>query len=209
MSFQAYEKYNPRPLNQSLNLRELRQKLRIARQSLSPPEREKKSFLVHQHLSGYLPFRRAKSLAAYWATNEEVATAAPIEHANYLGKSIYLPVVNTARWRSERMYFQRYIPRKTLLIPNRFGIPEPEHRPGTPIRSNNLDLILVPLVGFNQSCDRIGMGGGYYDHALSGPRLRKTKFVGLAFTCQKAEFEPMPHDIRLDAIVTEDGIIGC
>ena len=195
-------------MNQPTSSKALRQKLRIARQSLSPPEREQKSFLIHQYLSRYLPFRRAKSLAAYWATNEEVATAATIEYANYLGKAIYLPVVNTARWRSERMYFQRYIPRKTKLKNNTFGIPEPKHLPGTPIRSKNLDLIIVPIVGFNQSRDRIGMGGGYYDYALSKQAFRNTKIVGLAFACQRADFKPAPHDIRLDVIITENGIIG-
>ena len=85
-----------------------------------------------------------------------------MEYANNLGKAVYLPVINRARWRTETMYFQRYRPAETVLKPNRFGIFEPVPHPGTPVQLKNLNLILVPLVGFNESCDRIGMGGGYY-----------------------------------------------
>ena len=130
-----------------------------------------------------------------------------MEYANNLGKAVYLPVINRARWRADTMYFQHYTPAETVLKPNRFGIFEPVHHPETPIQLHNLNLILVPLVGFNQSCDRIGMGGGYYDRTLAKQGIRNTRFVGLAFACQQVEFEPMPHDVRLHAIITEEGII--
>ena len=76
-------------------------------------------------MSGYLPFRNARNLAVYWATTDEVATAAIMEYANSLGKAVYLPIINTASWRAETMYFHRYMPRETVLTPNRFGILEP------------------------------------------------------------------------------------
>jgi len=194
-------------LRSPTNVKKVRQKLRAARKALSAQEREKKSILILQHLSGYLPFRRAKKLAAYWATDEEVATSNTIEYANRVGKAVYLPVIIKARCGNETMHFHRYIPGKTALTLNSFGIAEPEYQCTSSTPSGVVDLILVPLVGFNQNRDRIGMGGGYYDRTLSNFDIRSTNFVGLAFACQKAEFDPMPHDVRLHAIITEDGIV--
>lgn len=186
---------------------DLRKQLREARKALSPKEREQKSLAITHNLANYLPFRNARAVAAYWATSEEVATGPLMQLAHDLGKSVYLPVINTARWRSEPMYFEEYVPGETELKDNKYGIPEPKHRPGTPIRSQDLDLIMVPLVGFNEACDRIGMGGGYYDRTLSASGFRGTRFIGIAFACQQAQFEALSHDVAMDAIVTETGII--
>ena len=71
------------------------------------------------------------------------------------------------------------------------------------------DLIVAPLAAFDDAGNRIGYGGGYYDGATArldaaGHRYR---FCGFAFSCQKVDTIPAePHDRRLDAIVTEDGV---
>ena len=189
------------------NFKDLRKKLRTARRALSALEREEKSLAIFRYLSEYPPFQRAKSLAIYWATDEEVATSSTIDYANRNGKSIYLPIVNKVR-HPKGMYFHRYIRGETVLELNSFGIAEPRQHPQAYASSENLDVILVPLVGFNQNLDRIGMGGGHYDRSLSKLNNRSTRFIGLAFACQKAEFEPMPHDVRLHAIITEEGILA-
>ena len=71
------------------------------------------------------------------------------------------------------------------------------------------DLIVAPLAAFDDAGNRIGYGGGYYDGATArldaaGHRYR---FCGFAFSCQKVDTIPAePHDRRLDAIVSEDGV---
>jgi 5-formyltetrahydrofolate cyclo-ligase len=72
----------------------------------------------------------------------------------------------------------------------------------------DLDLIIVPLVAFDESCNRIGMGGGYYDRFLKNyPKARK---VGLAYELQKVSHVPVEqHDVRLDQIVTEKSVYKC
>lgn len=140
------------------------------------------------------------------ATPEEVDTTLAIEVARELGQRIYLPVINKASWRHSSLLFEAYEPGKTELINNRYGIPEPKHLPGSPIQAHKLDLICVPLVGFNANCDRIGMGAGYYDRCLSEPAYRKASSIGLAFDCQQADFEPAAHDVPMDAIITESQI---
>ena len=71
-----------------------------------------------------------------------------------------------------------------------------------------LDLILLPLVGFDLKGNRLGMGGGYYDRTLSYLRHRrfwiKPRLVGVAHECQKVDsLIARPWDIPLDAVVTE------
>ncbi len=92
---------------------------------------------------------------------------------------------------------------------NVHGIPEPAARER--LSACWLDLILVPTVGFDAEGHRLGMGAGYYDRALAF-RLRRAhwrgpRLVGLAFDCQAlADIDPGPHDVRLDAIITESGV---
>ena len=92
---------------------------------------------------------------------------------------------------------------------NAFGIPEP--LAGEAIGARWLDLVLVPTVAFDARGARLGMGAGYYDRALEFRRRlahwRGPRIVGLAFDCQQVARIPLgPHDIPLDAIVTESGV---
>ncbi len=67
------------------------------------------------------------------------------------------------------------------------------------------ELLLIPCVGFNQERFRLGYGGGFYDRTLAArPRPRA---IGVAYECSRAEFSVEAHDIALDAVVTEAGII--
>ena len=124
-----------------------------------------------------------------------------------LSKTIFLPVINRSRFRQGALLFHSYTPGETRLIPNRYGIEEPEHLAGNCIRGDELDLVCMPLVGFNRHGDRIGMGAGFYDRSFARTRYRRTHLVGLAYRCQEAEFEPAPHDVPMQAVVTEDGIL--
>lgn len=181
----------------------LRQLLRSKRRALSASERSRKSAAIARNLALLLPFRRASHIAFYMPTPEEVDTLPAIELASNEGKDIYLPVIDQALSRKSPLSFEAFEPEQTQLVKNRYGILEPAHRSGTPVRAIELDVICVPLVGFNQRCDRIGMGAGYYDRSLASPTYRRTTLVGVAFDCQQADFEPAAHDVPMDVIVTE------
>jgi 5-formyltetrahydrofolate cyclo-ligase len=69
------------------------------------------------------------------------------------------------------------------------------------------------VLGFDRDGTRLGSGAGYYDRLLSFRRLRehwrRPLLVGLAFSCQEIpRIEPAAHDVPLDAIVTEKGVIA-
>ena len=186
---------------------QLRKSLRAARRSITPLEREEKSQRLARNLARYLPFRRCKKLAIYLPLPEEVDTAPVLKLAELLRKPIYLPIVGTEGWQKKTMMFAPYLPGETALRENRFGIWEPAVRPGSCIRGIDIEFVCVPVVGFNDDCDRIGMGGGYYDKAFDRRRFQRSKLVGLAFENQRAEFTPAGHDVPMHAVITEERVI--
>jgi 5-formyltetrahydrofolate cyclo-ligase len=190
-----------------MSLSQLRKSLRSTRRSIAPLERDEKSQLIARNLARYLPFRRCKKLAVYLPLPEEVDTLPVIELARLLNKPIYLPVIDTKVWRKQAMVFAQYSPGETPLRENRFGIREPAVNPGSCIRGINIEFVCVPVVGFNDRCDRIGMGGGYYDQAFDSRRFQRSKLVGLAYEAQLADFEPAWHDVPMQAVITEDRVI--
>ncbi|WP_245731865.1 5-formyltetrahydrofolate cyclo-ligase [Thiocapsa roseopersicina] len=167
------------------------------------------SRLVARLLRREIRFRRARRIAAYWPADGELDPRPLLEDAFTDGKAVYFPVLGKRIGGRSRvkLRFVRWIAGETMR-PNHFGIPEPTRR-GRHIRpARHLDLILVPLVGFDSACNRIGMGGGYYDRTLAFLKARRywrrPRLIGLAHECQRIErIEPRPWDIPLDAVVTE------
>ena len=81
--------------------------------------------------------------------------------------------------------------------------------PGPEAEVLDPDVMLVPLSAFDAAGNRIGYGGGYYDRAIARLRARgrTPKLIGVAFSCQQVDAVPAePHDVPLDAILTEDGL---
>ncbi len=124
------------------------------------------------------------------------------------GRRWYLPVLRGhARG---RLWFVRYRPGQPLK-PNRFGILEPRQRGRAIQPISGLHLVLLPLVGFDADCNRLGMGSGYYDRSLACLGLRRywrrPRLVGIAHECQRVErLVVQPWDVPLDGVVTEAGV---
>ena len=190
-----------------MSLSELRKSLRSARRALPRSVREEKSHKIARNLARYLPFRRCNRLAIYLPIPEEVDTWPMIELAGRLNKPIYLPVINTRVWRKQPMMFGLFSPGVTPLRENRFGISEPGIPPGTCIRGTDIDFVCVPVVGFNENCDRIGMGGGYYDKTFREQGFRPSRLVGLAYETQLVDFQPAKHDVPMQAVITEERVL--
>ncbi|GHC00395.1 5-formyltetrahydrofolate cyclo-ligase [Thermomonas carbonis] len=92
------------------------------------------------------------------------------------------------------------------LVTNRFGIPEPDIDPDTALPASDMAMLVLPLVGFDARCNRLGMGGGWYDRSLAFRHARRAPplFVGAAFAVQQCDAIPMqPWDVRLDAVCSE------
>lgn len=186
----------------------LRRRLRAARLALTPAEQQAHAGAVAGRIARDGRLRRARRIALYLPNDGEldprpIRTALPPR-----GRRWYLPVLRGHA--AGRLWFVRWRDGDRLR-PNRFGIPEPVRRHRAIVPAHTLDLVLMPLVGFDAAGQRIGMGGGFYDRSLAFLRTRvhwrRPLLVGLAHACQRVErIEPRPWDVPLDAVVTEAAV---
>lgn len=183
----------------------LRRKLRECRRALSPQQQRQAARDLYRQLAQHPLFRRARHLALYLPNDGEIDPVLLRQAAQRRGKQVYLPLL--AHWPRTHMVFQRLEPGERLRR-NRFRIPEPQPRPERQRHPWALDLLLLPLVGFDDSGGRLGMGGGFYDRALAY-RLRhrnwqKPVLLGLAHACQQVDRLPLESwDVPLHATVTD------
>ena len=120
-----------------------------------------------------------------------------------LGKECYLPAISNKP--AEAMEFRRYIPGETPMRRNHFDILEPIHNARHTILPWMPDIVFIPLVGFDTTGNRIGMGKGYYDRTFANirTRWRKPTLTGLAHSFQQTQIDPQPWDIPLHKVATE------
>ena len=180
---------------------ELRRKYRQIRSELTITNRNEASVRICDTVirAGY--FRRSRNIGCYLPSDDEVDTWPIIARAFSMGKQISAPVLR----KNGTMRF-RELNAETALSHNHIGLLEPQE--GDFIDPHRLDIVITPLVAFDSSFNRIGMGGGYFDRCFSFLKGRKIwlhpKLIGVAFDCQRADsLSPNPWDIGLFRVVTE------
>lgn len=188
-----------------LSRKQLRRTLRQTRRALSPAEQRRAAQGLYRQLAQHPVFRRAKHIALYLPNDGEIDPHLLLRAAQKRGKATYLPVLNA--WPRSKMVFQRIRPAEKLRR-NRFGISEPRANSAQQRKVWALDLILLPLVGFDSEGGRLGMGGGFYDRSLAYRARRKNchkpTLLGLAHECQQVEKLAMASwDVPLNATVTD------
>ena len=180
---------------------ELRRKLRQRRRALPASARIAGAEALADRLLA-LPFLHASGhVAGYWAMDGEIGL-----HAFQLRLApslVYcLPVLHDdgslrfAPWRAG-----------DPLVTNRYGIQEPDADPDAALRADAMSLLVLPLVGFDARCHRLGMGGGWYDRSLAFRRKMPAPpwLVGAGFATQRVDaIASEAWDVRLDAVCCED-----
>lgn len=150
-----------------------------------------------------LPFMsRSRRIAAYFSVGGEIDCQFLIEEAWSRGREVFLPVV-----RGNDMAFAQYCA-TTPVLRNRFGIPEPVCPAAELFNPNCVDVVLAPLVAFDEHGNRIGMGAGFYDRSFRflkhRSRWHRPRFVGLAHDFQKAaKIKASSWDVPLHDVVTD------
>jgi 5-formyltetrahydrofolate cyclo-ligase len=187
---------------------DLRKEMRHARRNLPIPERHAKARELAARVSDTVLFARSRRIACYLAVGGEMDLASLIRVARTRGKSLYLPVLFP--YRHNRLWFAPY-DEHTTMAPNRFGILEPRVPRRLLVGPTSLDLVLVPLVAFDQHCNRLGMGGGYYDRTFAYLRhrehWRKPHLLGVAYEFQRVDqLDYEPWDVPLTAVATDQRI---
>ena len=188
-----------------LSRKTLRQNNRQARRALDAPIRTAYEAAILRTISRHPRLRKVRRLALYWPADGEVDLRPLTGMWLPPREQLYLPILA----RGSRLRFAPWDAR-TRLRPNRFGIPEPHVNTRALRRPIQLDAVLLPLVGFDDHGNRLGMGGGFYDRSFAfrhaRRRWRKPLLIGVAFELQRCP--PLPvevWDIPLDGIVTEHG----
>ena len=186
---------------------QLRRQLRAARRALTPLQQRRAALELYRQLAQHPLFRRSRHIAMYLPNDAEIDPRLLLRAAQRRGKHTYLPVLND--WPRTKMVFQRVVAGEKLR-PNRFGIPEPHIQRALHRKVWALDLILLPLVGFDELGGRLGMGGGFYDRSLAYRGRRsawhKPILLGLAHECQKVEkLSQASWDVPLQGTLTDQG----
>lgn len=172
--------------------KEIRKKLR----GLEPPERKRRSREILKKLLSHPKFSAASSVFTYIAMPAEVETQPIFEEALRKGKKVYVPCLDLAK----KQIHAIQIVNPKELTPGPYGILEPpfdKNRLGTP---GELDLAVVPGLGFDRRGGRIGRGEGYFDRFLK--EAKKAYKIGLAFECQMVDKVPRgTNDVFLDEVI--------
>jgi 5-formyltetrahydrofolate cyclo-ligase len=186
----------------------LRARLVARRRSLTPGERLHAARRVARNVERVVPLKAGARIAIYASLPAELDTAPLIELARARGCRLYLPRID--RRRAARG--MRFMELSGALKRNRLGIEEPQR--SASLGARWFDLVFLPLVGFDRFGLRLGTGGGFYDRAFAFRNQRRSwhapQLIGLAYAFQELErITPAAHDVRMDAVITDEGIIRC
>jgi len=192
----------------------IRQVLRTKRKSLTASFQKTAAEALLLRLQNDIVVKEAEHIALYLANNGELDLQPFIHWCWQQNKHIYLPVVHP--FSKGHLLFLRYENNSIMAI-NRYNIEEPklDVRYIKPIQQ--LDIIFTPLVAFDSTGARIGMGGGYYDRTLANwyenyvqDAQYSPSIIGIAHDCQ--QITEVPHevwDIPLPRIITPTRTIEC
>jgi 5-formyltetrahydrofolate cyclo-ligase len=175
-----------------------RQALLDGRETMPAADHRQKSLCILDALSTQFKHRCTGLVGFYWPFCGEINVRPFIELLLKNGGSAALPVVVA---KQQPLQFRIWKP-GILLTRGVYNIPHP--REGEAVQP---DVLIVPLVGFDPACYRLGYGGGFYDRTLSAAK-KKTLTIGVGFEMARLEtIRPQSYDIPMDFIVTESHIL--
>jgi 5-formyltetrahydrofolate cyclo-ligase len=184
----------------------LRADLRARRVALPALERMHAAEAIVGHLLQQSLFAQPGYVAGYWAMAGELPLH--VLQMRLRPDQVWcLPCIQP----DQSLRFAPWRPGDPL-VSNRYGIPEPQLAAESQLAAEDMAVILLPVLGFDRSGGRLGMGGGYYDRSL-GFRQRQPAppaLIGIAYSWQETALPPSdPWDVRLDAVACEREFIVC
>ncbi len=183
--------------------------MRAARQALSPAERIAAAAGIASTLEQLPEFLVDERVAGYWAVNGEVPLNLAVARLKSRAQRYHLPILAEGN----TLTFAAWEPGMPVRA-NRYGIPEPEADSASLVAAADLDLVLVPLLGFDRRGNRLGSGAGYYDRSFAFLRGQARPavpvLVGIAYHFQElAEIGAETWDVPLDFVATDRELIAC
>ncbi len=179
----------------------VRQSLRLKRQAIRAHKREQLAQQLLYQVRKINSIQHAQKVSLYSKHDNEIDTKHIYSLLKKQDVDIYFPILDGRKLKFAKVgkYFKK----------NKFGISEPIAT--AILGAKQLDIIFMPLVGFDENKNRLGMGGGFYDRTLDFKKnptnYRQPKLYGLAFDCQKIDkIDVQTWDIALDAVITPNKI---
>lgn len=183
---------------------ELRKHFRKLRGNITRDQRQSWTPELNRHLLAAQAIRTADTVAAYLAFDGEPDLRFTLTQLHRRGTTVVMPVLPAKR--GATLAFRQWSP-ATPLQPNHLGISEPVQ--STHVSLESIDVMLMPMVAYDTSGSRLGMGAGWYDRTLGNHKDRPL-LAGVAWSLQCSPTVPIdPWDIPLDAVVTEEGWFTC
>ena len=186
--------------------RAIRGELRKRRAALSPKEQADVAVAVRTRLARIVGLERAQVVGGYRAIRGEVDLDAALTRLHDGGAMVTVPRVS-----GDRMDFLPWTSASDTVAGS-FGIDEPVN--GKPLQLFQHDVVFVPLVAFDETGQRLGQGGGFYDRAIADAGPTRPLLIGVAHAFQQVRSVPVEAwDMPLDAVVTEERVhefrVGC
>jgi 5-formyltetrahydrofolate cyclo-ligase len=183
----------------------LRTQLLLLRDSISVEQRWEFSHNIQNQILNLSIIKSIEQIHCYCGYNSEVSTFQLMKQLMLTGKQMAVPIVQS----NSKILLHSSIQPSTIFIKGLYNTPIPTNPNFISIEQLNRQkvVVLVPLVGFDKHCNRIGYGGGYYDRFLH--QIPLSLKIGLAFSCQEIDAIPSNEtDIPLDYVVTEQKIFS-
>lgn len=180
----------------------LRQKIRDLRKAISPEAHAHYSSQLIDQFARSEKIKAASCIALYISVDGEIDTNGVIKWCQAHGKRVALPVLHP--FSKGNLLFLEYN-KDTIMVKNKYNIPEPELNVQNVIPLSKIDILFTPLVAFDSKGNRLGMGGGYYDRTLQDYHATKhgPYPIGLALDLQEVETLPTEiWDVPLPEIIT-------
>lgn len=174
---------------------ELRSTLLAKRQTLAADAKKTMDERIGERLLAWLPTTDVTLVGVYWPMRGEPDLDATFAVLHDSGTQLALPVVVS---KDDPLKFIAWMPGEPMKA-DRYGVmtPAARHREVFP------QLLVIPCVGFNRHCFRLGYGGGFYDRTVALKPRPKT--VGVTYSFSEVVFAPDTYDIALDVLLTEEG----
>ncbi|WP_080094351.1 5-formyltetrahydrofolate cyclo-ligase, partial [Salmonella enterica] len=165
----------------SLSRQEIRRMIRQRRRALTPEQQRRFGQQAAARMLSFPPVVMAHTVAVFLSFDGELDTQPLIEQLWRAGKRVYLPVLHP--FSPGNLLFLHYYP-QSVLVTNRLKIQEPRLDVRDVLPLAKLDVLVTPLVAFDEDGQRLGMGGGFYDRTLQNWQQHKILPVGYAHDCQ-------------------------
>lgn len=191
-----------------MNRKQLRRHIRQRRRALTPQQQVFAARQWSDRANRFAELRLRRHIAVYLAFDGEMQLQPWIKQAWRRGQQIYLPVLHPVE--RHRVWFVRYQPH-SVMRKNRFGIIEPDPKFNRRLPAWCLNIICLPLVAYDRSGNRLGMGGGFYDRLLEDLHSRSSRpiTIGCAHRLQQVDCLPTEAwDQPVDFIITDEEIIS-